>query len=148
MPDLANVLKKEMRRLARSEATAQVKSLQQAVTHLRKTIWSLTRQNRTLSKQLELLSKATRHLERPTRGGAGKPRVTRRTIKAHRKRLGLSVEKFAMVLGVNQNSVYNWETGKMKPRSDMIEKILAARKLGKREVKEILGKGRAGKKSR
>jgi len=34
----------------------------------------------------------------------------------------------------------NWEAGRSRPRQGMIEKILATRRLGRRDVKRLLGK--------
>ena len=71
--------------------------------------------------------------------------MTARTVKALRKRLGLSQSNLAAVLGVSSMTVYNWESGAVKPGSAGVAKILVAKSLGKREVNEILAKAPAKK---
>jgi DNA-binding transcriptional regulator YiaG len=44
----------------------------------------------------------------------------------------------ALLLGVSNQSVYHWETGKSKPRAAQLQAIAAVRKLGKKEVAERL----------
>ena len=56
-----------------------------------------------------------------------------------RQRLGLSAREMALLLGVSQISVYNWEQGKARPRAAQLAAIAAVRKLGKREAAERLG---------
>ncbi len=46
-------------------------------------------------------------------------------IKALRKRLGLSQEKFAFEVGVSTNSVHFWEKGSRKPLEMAIRKLRA-----------------------
>ena len=51
-----------------------------------------------------------------------------------RKKLGLSGNDMAKLLGVSNQSVYHWESGKSKPRAAQLAAIAAARKLGKKEA--------------
>lgn len=44
-------------------------------------------------------------------------------IKSLRIQKGITQRKLANYLNVSQNAVYNWETGKREPNSEMIEKI-------------------------
>jgi DNA-binding transcriptional regulator YiaG len=44
----------------------------------------------------------------------------------------------AILLGVSNQSVYHWETGKSKPRAAQLQAIAAVRKLGKKEVAQRL----------
>jgi len=43
-------------------------------------------------------------------------------IKAHRKKLGISLENYASLFGVTLHTIWRWEHGKSKP-SRMAEKI-------------------------
>ena len=45
-----------------------------------------------------------------------------------RERLGLSAESLGKVLGVSGQSIYNWESGKGRPRQDQLAKLLQLRK--------------------
>ena len=42
------------------------------------------------------------------------------------------------LLGVSGQSVYKWEQGKAKPRASQMQAIAAVRKLGKKQVTELL----------
>jgi transcriptional regulator with XRE-family HTH domain len=53
-------------------------------------------------------------------------------------RLGLTVREVALLLGVSDQTVYNWETASTRPQPAMIETIAELRALGKREVKARL----------
>jgi DNA-binding transcriptional regulator YiaG len=55
-----------------------------------------------------------------------------------RKKFGLSAVQMAQLLGVSNQSVYHWETGKSKPRAAQLQAIAAVRKLGKKEVAQRL----------
>lgn len=53
-------------------------------------------------------------------GKAGKPYFD---IAKRREQIGMSQEELAQKLGVPQSSVSRWESGKVRPRSETIEKI-------------------------
>ena len=55
-----------------------------------------------------------------------------------RERLGLSAEGLGKVLGVSGQSIYNWESGKARPRGDQLAKLSQLRKVGKRRVMAFL----------
>ena len=63
-----------------------------------------------------------------------KVRFVAKGVRSQRDRLGLSAEGLGKVLGVSAQSVYNWESGKARPRQDQIAKLSHLRKLGKRQV--------------
>ena len=64
-------------------------------------------------------------------------------IKSHRTRLGLSALDFGKLVGVSGLTIYNWESGKTKPRHSQLPKIARVRGLGKRaalkRLQEICG---------
>lgn len=51
-----------------------------------------------------------------------------------RLRLGLSAEEVGLLVGASSQSVYNWESGKARPRAAFLPAIAALRALGKREA--------------
>ena len=53
---------------------------------------------------------------------------------ANRKRLGLSAADFGLLVGATGQSVYAWESGKAKPRSEALAAIAALRGIGKLEA--------------
>lgn len=54
--------------------------------------------------------------------------MTPTQITALRKRLGLSLEEFAVRLGVSYFTVYRWEAGLFKPSRMALEKLQALAK--------------------
>ncbi len=56
-----------------------------------------------------------------------------------RKRLGLSAQEMGRLIGVTGQTIYAWEAGKSRPRASQLETIARVRKLGKREVAQLLG---------
>ena len=67
-----------------------------------------------------------------------KVRFVAKGVRSQRDRLGLSAEGLGKVLGVSAQSVYNWESGKVRPRQDQIAKLSHLRKVGKRQVMAFL----------
>lgn len=55
-----------------------------------------------------------------------------------RKRLGLSASQLGALIGMSEQSVYNWETKKATPRKDALAAIIELRGVGKREVQRRL----------
>jgi DNA-binding transcriptional regulator YiaG len=72
--------------------------------------------------------------EEPTNG----VRFSARSVKAQRKRLGLSAEKYAKLVGVSGLTIYSWESGKNKPRKAQFDALVAVRGIGKREAMQRL----------
>ncbi|MDE2290582.1 MAG: helix-turn-helix domain-containing protein [Elusimicrobia bacterium] len=60
------------------------------------------------------------------------------SIHGQRKRLGLSREAFAKLVGVSGGSIGAWEGGKSKPRAAAKAALVAIRKLGRREARQRL----------
>ena len=65
-------------------------------------------------------------------------RITASRIKALRVKLGLSQERFALLLGVSINSVCLWESGKIIPRDSQKLKIVSIRDMKKRELAKLM----------
>jgi len=51
-----------------------------------------------------------------------------------RRRLGLSAAQLGRLIGVSEQSIYNWETKKATPRKDAFAAIIELRSLGKRDA--------------
>jgi DNA-binding transcriptional regulator YiaG len=72
-------------------------------------------------------------------------RFSARSVKAQRARLGLSAADYAKLVGVTQLTVYNWESGKTRPRQEQLASLVSVRGIGKREAQkrlELLAKGK------
>ncbi|HVX90894.1 MAG TPA: helix-turn-helix transcriptional regulator [Candidatus Paceibacterota bacterium] len=136
MPNIGIALRDEMVRIAKKANKSELQSLKKVHASHRHDIAQLKREIAELQKGLRRFSKA-----------AGKPapqhaetnpdanlRFSASRFASQRQKLGLSAADFAKLLGVSALSVYNWESGKSRPRRAQLELIAAARGLGKREA--------------
>ena len=109
MPDLDKILKDEIRRLARSESSADLKSLHQSVGSLRKQVTALKRMNALLERKLVALNKLSGPPALPAakkmKRGA---RITPSSLKRQRSKIGLTQDQFATLIGVSHPSIVNW----------------------------------------
>ena len=137
MPNLATVLKDEIRRLAKREIKAATGSTKQAVAQYRRDIATLKRQVRVQQKELAFLKAQERkRLSQPqtTDEPVEGVRFSARSVRAQRQRLGLSAEDFGQLVGVSPMTIYNWEHGKGRPKNDRLAAFAALRNVGKREA--------------
>jgi DNA-binding transcriptional regulator YiaG len=152
MPNIAAVLKAEISRLAKKEAKAATSQLKKASVQYRSDIAKL---RQLIGQQATAIS----HLNKQTQQGQAQPqaadeptngvRFSARSAKAQRKRLGLSAEKYAKLVGVSALTIYSWEAGKTKPRKAQFDALVAVRGIGKREAMQRLeemkkGRGKKG----
>jgi len=136
MPNLASVLKDEIRRLARKEVKLDVSVTKRASAQHRRDIAELKRLVQDLSKRVAFLEAQERKrisTQMPKAPPAG-TRFSPRWVKAHRRRLGLSAADYGKLVGVSALTVYNWESGKSKPRRGPLAALAAVRELKKREA--------------
>ncbi len=135
MPNLAGVLKDEIRRLARKEIKAELAATKKGSAQYRRDIAALKRQLRDQAKQITSLERANRK-----GGGAGSEgtaavaRFSPKWLQAHRERLELSAADYATLMGVSAQTVYNWEKGTTRPQPPQLKAWSAVRGLGKREA--------------
>ncbi len=142
MADVKTALREMIVRLAKQEVNAKVRPLEKRVIELRECC--------RLQKKLiaELQVKVCRC------SGSGKPeekilkvspedlentRLYPAMITALRKRLALSGNQFARLVGANRHTVSGWESGKSKPLPASKAKIIALRGISKTKAKELLG---------
>jgi DNA-binding transcriptional regulator YiaG len=144
MPNIAKVLKDEMQRLARKEVKAALAKLQKdnatlkrvAADHKRRLL-TLERANRRL---LKYASKNQDEAVNVKDEEIGKARVTAKMIRSIRAKLNLSQAEFAALIGVNGQSVYQWEhkEGRLTFRGNTKAAIVALRKLNRKEAQQRL----------
>lgn len=141
MPNIASVLKEEILRLARKEVRSETESLKKASAHYRSEIAALKRRITSLESQLGRLSKkATKEVAEEGRStGASGTRFSAKGFASRRQRLGLSAAEMGALLGVSAQTVYNWESGKTRPRPQQLEAWITIRTMGKRRIKAQLG---------
>ena len=112
MPNIAAVLKEEIRRLAKKEIKAQVGTTKQAVAKYRSDIAKLKRSLSQQEREIKLLKKQQgqpQAEEEPSES----VRFSARSVKAQRSRLGLSAADYGKLVGVSGLTIYNWEHGKV-----------------------------------
>lgn len=144
MPNVAVVLRDEIRRLARKEIREHVGPLKKSNTELRRSVAALKGEVATLQRSLRYLEKQeTRRLaSKPKQSEAAGVRFSPKWLKADRKRLGLSAKDYGRLVGVTPLTIYNWEGGKSKPRARQLASWAKVRGIGKREAQrrlELLG---------
>ena len=139
MPNLQSILRQEIRRLARREVRSELEATRKAVAQHRREIAELKRRNTALERTVSYLqSRETKRLKaEPSQ--AEPPEGTRfsiRSMKAQRKRSGLSQEDYASLVGVSSSTIYNWESGSTKPSGKHLATLVSLRGIGKREAKK------------
>ena len=146
MTSLTVALKDEIRRLARKEIRQQTGPTSQAVARYRREIAQLKRQARNLEKKIGFLENQER--KRIGTDGVqeinGNARFSTRSVKAQRQRTGLSAADYGRLVGVSALTIYNWESGKTRPRKEQLAALVALRGIGKREAQvrlELLENG-------
>lgn len=137
MSNFAAQLKTEISRIAKKESRAQAAVLKKTqVTH-RAEIADLKKRIATLEAVVRRLGKTPARSTSPVKAEDDQPQGLRFRADGFaslRKKFGLSAAQMALLLGVSNQSVYHWETGKSKPRAAQLQAIAAVRKLGKKEV--------------
>ena len=136
MPNIASVLKAEIVRIARKEVRSETDSLRKASTAHRSEIATLKRRAQSLEQELRRLSKALpKRSPQPAENQSdGKTRFSAKGLVTLRQRLGLSADDLGRLVGTSGQSIYNWETGDVRPRDKHLPAIAALRTMGKKEV--------------
>jgi DNA-binding transcriptional regulator YiaG len=141
MPNLATTLRQEICRLARREVKTQVSATKRTTGQHRRDIANLKRQ--LLAHEKRLASLETALGKRAARSATpealvDESRFSPRSVRAQRRRLKLSAEDFAKLIGVSAQTIYNWELGKARPREAQFAALVATRALGRRQALEQL----------
>jgi DNA-binding XRE family transcriptional regulator len=137
MSNLASALKSEVTRIARKEIRSQTEGLRKSLTATRSELKDVKQRLRVAEQALAARDNPARPAqpqdaaaEPPTRS----PRFSRAWLLALRKRQGLTQTQLAQVIGVSALSVYNWESGRVRPRDSFIHAIAAVRSLSQDEL--------------
>ena len=140
MSNFAAQLKTEISRLAKKESRTQAAVLKKAQTTHRAEIADLKRRIASLEAVVRRLGKTSDQSATPAKEEDEPQGLRFRAdgFASLRKKFGLSAAQMALLLGVSNQSVYHWETGKSKPRAAQLQAIAAVRKLGKKQVAERL----------
>ena len=136
MPNLAGILKEEIRRLARKEVRTELAAAKKSVAQHRKDIATLKRQAREQARKMVSLEKALAKTgsAAASTGSETTVRFSPKWLRAHRRKLELSAADYAELVGVSGLTIYNWEHGRTKPGAKQLAKWALVRGLGKREA--------------
>ena len=143
MPNIATLLKDEIKRLSRREIRTTTDSLKKASGQHRADVAALKRRldavERTLKQLVKLFARSGSASSASPDTAPSKPiRYSAKRFLVHRQRLALSAADAGFLLNVSPQTVYNWETGKTRPSPGQMPVIAAFRKLTKRHAREIL----------
>jgi DNA-binding transcriptional regulator YiaG len=137
------MIKSEIVRLAKREVRSislplgkDVRLLKSTVSQLRKTVQSLqrfaARQEAESRKEKVVLESPPEEIQAS--------RFSPRLIRSLRKRLGITQKELAQLMEVTVGAIHQWEGGKFEPREQKKGMMVALRKMGRREVRELLEK--------
>lgn len=140
MPNIAAVLKDEIRRLARKEIKGQMQVTKKVTAQSRREIAALKKQLTQQQKKLKSLQTQLNRQLGSQESSQPKDgiRFSARSVKAQRKRLGLSAQDYGRLIGVTGLTIYNWEQGKSRPRQQQLAAFVEVRGIGKREAAKKL----------
>lgn len=136
MTQFAAQLKSEISRIAKKELRAETVLLKKSNAQYRADIAELKRRLTALEAALKRVTKSQPKADKApvAEEESGGFRFRADGFASLRKKLGLSGMEMAQLLGVSNQSVYHWESGKSRPRAAQLATIAAVRKLGKKEV--------------
>jgi len=145
MPNVASVLKEEIRRLARKEAKILTGPLKKALAAERKQMTALRKQFASLSQESRRAVRSAGKSVAPAASGAvAAPSNWRKdSVRSTRKMLGVTQSQFAKLVGVSPISISFWETGRSTPRTKAQVRVMELRSLSKDEVLGRLGGAQA-----
>jgi len=153
MPNIANVLKDEIKRLARREINLTITPLKVSNAALKKLVYEHKRRIAALEKENKRLAVLQGKIHGPVHDNATKLKedgfsITGRQVRSLRGRLGISQSRLAKLLGVCDNIVSIWEKkpGRLQLRKPGIRKALSDLKgMKRREVLEQVQQQKKGR---
>ena len=142
MPDIAKVLKEEILRLARKEVRAATAGLRKDNAALKRAVGDHKRRIAKLeSGSRRLLASANKRRKESmgtTDEEIQRARITAKMIRSIRAKLKLSQGDLARLVGVNSQTVYQWEhkEGRLTFRGNAKAAIVAVRKLDRKQAQQ------------
>ena len=138
MPNIANILKLEISRIARKEVRGETQSLKKAAAAHRSEIAALKKRAKDLEDQIRRLGSAKPKSAAPEVVPVPGARFSAKGLAAQRRRLGLSAENCGLLVGVSGQSIYNWEQGTTVPFARHVPAIAALKSLSVRQATELV----------
>jgi DNA-binding transcriptional regulator YiaG len=141
MGRVEEAVRSEIMRLVRKELRSVVLPLGKEVRQLKRGMGQLTRSvaglERVMAAQVREAEARKDRLE-VSEEEARTARLSGRLIRALRTRLGISQGQLAVLVGVSTGAVAQWEQGMISPRGQHRAKLVALRKLGRRDARRML----------
>ena len=138
MPNIALVLKDEIRRLARKEVKLQVAKTRKAAAQYRRDLIHLRQMVKSQEQMIKRLSSQRADAAAPAAEEEADPlagaRFSARSVRSQRRRLKLSAEQFGKLIGVSPQTIYHWEQGKSRPRRAQMAALVTVREMGRRQA--------------
>ena len=135
MANIGLALKQEMSRIARKELRTETSSMKKALVSGRSDIATLKRTTQSLELQLKQIAVSAPSTAMPPDVDSGsETRFSAEGLASQRRRLRLSAEGLGLLLGTSGQTIYNWEQGKARPRSNHMTAIAALKTLGKKDA--------------
>ena len=143
MPNISQIFKSEISRVARKEVRQEIEGLRKASTHHRSVIAGLRREVAELQKRLQRLTRTSgKSPSQQVQEEDAAQHVARRfsptRLASHRAKLGLSAALYGQLVGVSGQTIFHWEQGKARPRAAQLEALAAIRGIGKRDAEKRL----------
>ena len=143
MAKLEAVIKESIARGARRQIRAAVMPLRREIVRLRLRVAQLQGTLTTLQRTAagwKRIMEAAPLVPPVSEEEATSARLSPRLIRSLRKRLGLSQTALARLVGVSAPAVAHWEAGNATPTGQHRAVVMGLRKVGKRDVKELLAR--------
>jgi DNA-binding transcriptional regulator YiaG len=140
MPNIANILKLEISRIARKEVRGETQGLKKAVATHRVEIAALKRQAKGLEDQVRQLAKASTKVKvAPDPGTLMQvTRFSAKSLASQRRRLKLSADRLGLLVGVSGQSIYNWEQGSATPHAKYLPAVAALKTLTVQQAAKLV----------
>lgn len=136
MPNIAAVFKEEISRLARKEVRRQMHVLRRASAQYRKDIAEMKRRVSDLQRKVAPLAKQIlKDVPSPAaKADVQRVRFTAKGLRSQRERLKLSAADYGRLVGVTDQTIYNWEHETARPRKHQLALIASLRHMGRRRA--------------
>ena len=134
MPNLNQIFREEISRLARREVKQIVEPLQKQIRDLRGKVQEQRRELKKLEKELAGKADKERVIAPRTVSEEDDVRIHKGSVKKHRERMGISQREMALLLDVSPLTISNWETDKSSPSGENRLAFAELRGMGVREV--------------
>lgn len=138
MPNIAAMLKAEVTRLTRKELKLQIEPLRKEIGTQRKLIATLRADVAKLQRGIASGGRKAVAVRRAENAPVTRARFSASGLRKLRKKLGLTMESFGILLGVSAQTIFMWEHGQNRPRAESVQKIAIARSMTSRQVEDLL----------